>query len=362
MRAAEQVPDDSVVRGTLGQALMAQGHHAFAEQALRTALDALPQARNLRHSLVDALLSQGRAQEAEEQLDLLLQQRKGDIRALGLKGQMASARGAHAEAIAPLLESLRLLPAQPRVLDTLLDSWLAQGEVDKALSFLDRLLTLAPRLEFAWGALFNLVRENPPLANDAVKRWRAACPDSAAAAEIEAQASERQGDYEAAVATATEAVERDRNCIGAQLVLARADLRAGQAHAAVARLAPLYAEHDVPGVRVALSGWLGRACDAAEQFDDAVSYWRSGQALAGRGAVAAALRSPAAELSSSDAVEVDPSSTAVAPVLLCGAPGSGVERIAAWLSESSGRRLLGDRFGPSPRADLLQQLVFEAPA
>src|SRR5690606_7249361 len=57
-RAADAAPNDILVQGTYGLALLSQRHFAFAEQALRKAIGIAPQTRGLRHGLIQALIAQ----------------------------------------------------------------------------------------------------------------------------------------------------------------------------------------------------------------------------------------------------------------------------------------------------------------
>jgi predicted Zn-dependent protease len=353
-RAAAAAPQDALVQGSLGLALMTQRHYGFAEQALRNALELQPQARSLRFALVQSLLAQERGDEADAQLQQLLRDRSDDPQALTLKGQLALARGAHDEALAALSESLRLAPEQPRALGALLSAWTAlRIPAAQARAGLEELLTRAPRFDLAWGALLDLLRGDADASLDVLTRWRAAIPESPAAAEVAAQVADARGDRVAAAELAQIAVARDPSRVPAQLILVREELRSAQPQRARERIETMLPMVGDPDARRALSAWRGRACDAAGDAPAAVVAWREAHAYAGTPRYPAlgdadALRAAALDMHSGKGRVVD---AAAAPILLWGAPGSGVERVAAMLRAAHGAVVMDDRFGAAPRDD-----------
>ena len=361
--AAENKPDDALVVGALGLAYLNRRHFAFAEQSLRKALTQQPQAQELRYALVHALLAQGRHEDAAQEAEALLAGGRETPRALTLKGQIAADRGLLDVSIAALTRSLQLDPAQPHALDALLGGYMQRGEQAQARAALEALLVQRPQLDFIWSALVSLLRSDVAAAAAAAARWCEARPDSAQANEVAAQLSESTGDFVAAKKYATAAVQRHASSIGAQLVLARTELREGQPDAARARLAPLFLASGEAALRVVCAGWLGRACDAGGRQAEGVTAWTHMHALH-----AAAPALP-------PVVVAAPTAQADAPVLLWGPPGSAVELVADamgsnlpatglhWLPQLeagvTGSRLivvLGD-----PRDLLLNWLAFGAP-
>jgi len=351
---AQRMPEDPMVLGALGLAFLAQRHYAFAEQTLRRALERQPQAQQLRFALCHALLAQGRRDEAADAVEALIAARPNDPRALTLQGQIAAERGQLEIAIASLGTSLRLHPAQPHALDALLGCWLQRGEAAAAVEFIEALLAAQPRHDFAWNALVALQRSDVAAADAAAARWRQARPDSAAAAEIAAQTAEAVRDFTRADAAAEAAVALHPAAIGAQLVLARSAIRAGAGERAVARLQPHYEAATSTQLRRLLAAWLGRASDAAGRCEEAIGFWCAAHADAGANVPLPPFE-PVPPLTL--AVSAAPSAPAgEAPVLLWGAPGSGVDGVAALLAGQGQRALLTDRFGPNPRLDALQEL------
>jgi Tfp pilus assembly protein PilF len=351
---AQRVPGDALVLGALGLAYLAQRHFAFAEQALRSALELQPQAQQLRFALLHALIAQGRRDEAAEVADVLVAARPRDPRALTVQGQLAAERGKLEDAIAALSTSLRLEPNQPHALDALLGCWLQRGEGAAAIAFLETQVDAQPRLDFAWSALVNLLRGDLPRAAATAARWFAARPESGAAAEVAAQAAEAIEDHAAAARAAEVAVAQRPDALGAQLVLARAELREGRAEAAIGRLEAQLAGAVAPDARAPLAGWLGRACDAAGRPEDAVRYWTQAHGRHGATPPLPPLATTAPS-AAPPATAAERGSARTAPVLLWGAPGSGVERVAALLAGVPGRYVLTDRFGPNPRVDAMQE-------
>lgn len=351
-QAGQAAPDDAMVQGTLGLALLGQRHFAFAEQALRNALRVQQAARGLRYALVQALIGQGRNDEAATQVETLLAQVADDPQALTLKGQLATLRGAHEDAVLALTQSLRLDVRQPSALEALVASWRALRAEAQGEAFLESLLQTTPQFEPGWVALIDLQRGQSQRAAESAKRWHAACPRSSAANEIAAQVSEAEGDFARAVELAETAVALERNAIPAQLILARNDLRTGNGAQARARLEPLHAAVRDPNVRRGLGGWLGRACDASGEYDLATRTWLQAHA----GSLAQPFPSlvppdEALEARFQDALAAaTPPMAAAAPVLLWGAPGARPERLAALL-QGAGLVVASDRFGPVPRDD-----------
>ena len=353
-RAAAEAPQDIMVQGIYGLALLSQRHFAFAEQALRNALAIQPNAHGIRHALMQALIGQSRHADAELEADALLAQQGEDPHTLTLKGQFSAGRGARVDAENHLMRALELQPGLHLALDTLLRLWVMNREHARAEGFVDALVTRAPQHDGNWSALLELQRAQPQRAAQTALRWQAARPDSVHANELAAQVSEANGDFERANALAERTVELEPQRLAAQMILFRTDLREGRAAIARARIGPLLQAQTDPAVRRTLNGWLGRACDAAGDPAGAVQAWRAGHALFDKAPPLPELVPPDAELRAAiDAAleiptQADPQE---APRLLWGAPGSGVERLVALLGGRSDSRVLIDRFGANARSD-----------
>jgi Tfp pilus assembly protein PilF len=353
-RAASAAPEDVMVQGTYGLTLLSQRHFAFAEQALRNALALHPQARSLRHALMQALIGQSRPVDAEREADALLAQHGDDPHTLTLKGQLAAARGARVEAETHLMRALELQPGLHLALDTLLRLWVTNREHARAEAYVDALVARAPQHDGNWSALLELQRVQPQRAAQTALRWQSMRPDSVHANELAAQVSEANGDFARANELAQRTATLDPQRATAQMILIRTELREGRAAAARARIEPLLQAQTEPAARRTLNGWLGRACDAAGDPAAAVKAWRAGHALFDKSPPLPELVPPDAELRAAidAALEIptraDPQE---APRLLWGAPGSGVERLVALLGGRSDGRVLIDRFGANARSD-----------
>jgi tetratricopeptide (TPR) repeat protein len=261
-------------------------------------------------------------------------------------------RGAHDEAVIALTASLRREPRQPGALEALVASWNALGVQEQGEAFLESMLAQAPTFEPAWGALLTLQRGQPQRSVETVARWHAACPQSAPANELAAQVAEAAGDFARATELAHAAVRLDPTRLAAQVLLARADLREDRGADARARLEPFHAAIREQSTRRAVGGWLGRACDAAGDHELAARYWTQAHADVAEQQDFPALTLPDAELESRFTAALAAAGTPAedAPLLLWGAPGSRVERLAALLN-GAGPVVLNDRFGPAPRDD-----------
>ena len=350
-RAGQAAPNDAMVQGALGLALLGQRHFAFAEQALRNALQSNDGARGLRYALVQSLLAQGRNDEAGKQVETLLAQKADDPQAMTLKGQLATLRGAHEDAVIALTASLRQEPRQPGALEALVASWRALRAEAQGEAFLESLLQQAPTFEPAWVALIELQRGQSRRAAETAVRWHEACPRSSAANEIAAQVAEAGGDYPRAVELAEAAVALDAAAIPAHVILARNDLRTDNPAAARARLEPIHGAVRDRNVRRGLGGWLARACDAAGEYELATRYWTQAHAeSAAQPFPPLVLPDEALEARFADALAAAAPAVPDAPVLLWGAPGSRPERLSALL-QGAGLVVLNDRFGPTPRDD-----------
>jgi Tfp pilus assembly protein PilF len=347
-RAAAEAPQDVMVQGTYGLALLSQRHFAFAEQALRNALAQQPQARGLRHALIRSLIGQQRTADAEREADALLALGE-EPHTLTIKGQFAAGRGARAEAEQHLTRALELQPGLHLALETLLRMWMSQRE-----TFVEALIARAPQHDGNWSALLELQRAQPQRAADTALRWQAARPDSAPANELAAQVSEANGDFARADALAERTLALAPERTAAALILFRTELREGRASAARARVESLLSSQTPPAVRRTLCGWLGRACDASGDPAAALRAWLEGHALFDKAPPLPEFVVPGADLLAAiDAAiatrhQAEPQD---APRLLWGAPGSGVERLVALLGGRSDSRVLIDRFGPNARSD-----------
>lgn len=350
-QAMRVAPEDGLVQGVLGLVLLALGRHAFAEQALRNALALQPNATALRHALLRALLGQQRNDEAADEVGILLRETPGDAAALALQGELSRQRGDLLHARASFEQSLQARP-HPGVLRALGGVLRDLGASGEFAATLEQVLAAHPQFDPAWLALLDLARGDGVYSASIAERWYTASP-SPASAELLAQVSEARGDLGRAADLAQIAVARSPGRISAQIVLARAALREGDAAAAVARLQPLAAQVREPQVRRAVLGWLGHALDRQGDAAGAAAAWREGQQLATEPRPLPAPITHAAPLQAAlaRAATFDATAATDAPILLWGPPGSSPELAAALLRGEDTLQFVGDRFGPNARQD-----------
>jgi tetratricopeptide (TPR) repeat protein len=333
---AQALPNDAQALTTLGMAYLRFGHYSFAEQSLRSAMEADPNASRLRRVLVDALIAQERFDEAARELAAYQQKHPQDhvSRIVGGELQLRAndARSALDNFRAALMQAprnLRAFVGAQRALEML-------GDRARGRSFWDELLQRDTQFDPLWVSRLNNIDDEDDR-RDVLRRWREAMPDSAAAFLNQARQDEVDGRDEEAEAGYDAVLARAPNQVDARFGKAAFELRRDPA-LAIPRLDALIAQGRPLQVKVALS-WRGHAHDALQQTREAAADWR--QAHAGLGLLPPARPLPAETLQSLNANTPEPATPVEhAPVLLWGPPGSGSERIAATLRFAPGRPLL----------------------
>ncbi len=348
-RAADLSPNDAAIAFSLGRGFSRRGMIAFAEQAFRKALQlrpGLPQAHN---ALGQLLLTAERAAEAEPHMRALIGVRNFDLPGtLGL-GDVHRALGQFDAAIAQYRRALELQPDHEAGFEALL--WCLQqlGRTAEVLELLDRRIMQFPAQE-RWRAERATIHSRLGRHGDASTDWQVLHdrhPTSQQAAAELASARERNGELETAAAIADRAAVHFPQDATLALVRARAAFRHGDDATARKVLATLQSkptsEHNA---RHALN-YLGLLHDRAGEYDEAVRDFSAAQR--GMQTLLPSLESVPAEY---DAVLAGPLDAPWqhAPILLLGAPGSGVERIAALLADQPQLAVLRDR-AQRPRND-----------
>lgn len=336
--AAKTAPGDALAQSALGLAYLARGSFAFAEQAFRNVLAERPEMHGMRRVLVETLRRQGRLDEALAEADALVQAQPDNALALTAQALLAMQLGRDETAIDSLQAALAREPGGRRALDALLALRARRGEGDALRAFLDAQLERRPDAEALWSARVAFAAGGED-ARAQVERWHAARPGSAQAAETLALLCEAAGEGERAEALAQTALAlQDRPA--ARLLLYRAEVHRDP-DAAQARLAGL-ADHPDPLLRTEVRRALGHAHDHAGRRVEAVAEWRAAQAAHPRaqpypapGALPETIAPPAATV-------ID------APILLWGAPGTGVHLPLELLRRQIVLPLLGDRYGTGP--------------
>ncbi len=347
-RALELDPDNALVQTSYGQAMLDQGMTDFAARALDNALALKPD-----FPLAQLLRAQVQFQKGEvdaaragyERLLLRGEQMPGAC--VGL-GDIARAQNRHDEAIARYDEALRQAPSLHVAAIRRADSLARSGRADRAIEDLRAHIARHPDSANAHIALAHLLSQRQRH-DEALAVWREAearWPDNIDLKAQHALALDRAGRPGEAVAHAELAAASPRPALA--LLRARGALLAGDPAAAVQRLLRIDEAQlqNLPRLARRRQRLLGLACDALEQWQDAVRAFEAAQRLSSgtlpelpvlNGALQQRLR----DLAKAPALS-EPRATA--PVFLCGLPGSGVGQVAALLADQPGWVVRRDRF------------------
>ena len=355
-RAADLAPNDAMIQFMLGQAFARRDTPAFAEQALRNALRIKPDLHQARPWLGSLLLKAGRREEADAQYRELLGVPGFEVAAQVGMADVARAEGRYDDAVASYRAALATDPAQPMPARALAWSLARLGRVDEAIEAYDACLAISPDddVRAARADLLNLAGRLP----EAAAVWKEMLernPADLLARNRLALLAEYLGELEAAEAHAG-IVLAAREDAEMRLVRARARLREGDLDGARAMLDALGRDDLNMGQTRLRWNYLGRLHDRAGDVAEAVRCFAEAQRGAPLAVPALAEPNPQLDVALAEAQDAP---WAHAPVLLLGAPGSGVERIAALLADQSGLTVLRDRIGPSARADDFSQPRFQ---
>lgn len=347
--AAAAQPDAPILRQAMAFTHLARGDFPAAEQAFRGILENGERQTVLRLLIADTMQRQGRAADAAAELMPLLD---GDAtpdvqRAIG---ELLLEAGDVDAALAHLRESFAAQPGDRRTILALMAAWRRLGDLDTGRATLEEALQANPRLVDLWRARRALEEPIGDAARAVIDRWLAALPETVPALEALAAFHDLSGDAPAALEVAHQIVALDPDHGPAETRLIN-DLLVTDPAAAVARIEALAARATDPDTKRAMEQLLGLALVQAGRHDAAVAQWAQGHAeLVGQRlplpapGIPPAYWPPATKLAR----------PAPAVLLLWGAPGSMVERIAATLAHA-GAPLRTDRFGPQPPRDFLQR-------
>lgn len=344
-QAAQIDPQQTAVQVSLGRAYLAQGAHAFAEQALRNALTREPEHALARATLVQALCLQGRNAEARAEIGRLPRDSGHQHVVHALLGDLARNEQRPEDAIAHYQQALQAKPDQPHVL-LALGNALAQGDRFRAaVPIYVHYLQLRPDDQHVRRALAHaaLHAGQYSLAHEQFTVLAKLQPRDPAIQMGIASCSEAMGAWEAADQAATLVLQRNPNHPGATLIKARGALRQGQYAAAESRLAPLDSTALNDDQRHVVDGLLGLALDGQGYLQEAAAAWRRRHARQPPAALPA-LAAPSSGAHSQTPTAGEAPAGQRPFALLLGAPGSGVEQVAALLARLPGTRLLSDRF------------------
>lgn len=353
IRAAEQMPDDLQVLYALGFAHLNQRQFAFAEQAFRKIIDLSPAMQGLRGLLADVLLQQQRPDEALDVLQPLLDNPATATPALKrMTAELEMTMGRQESAIRHLREALAEDPRDARAWSMAIEIWRRTGDVADARTTLDTALERHPEAARLWQLRLAFEPEGSDGAKAVVDRWLAAMPEHVLALEAAMHLHEARGDTEAVDALAQRIIEVEPGRTSAEMRVLDRMIR-DQPEAAISHIEGLIAKAGDDEAKRGLMPWLGYAQDRAGRYDEAARTWIA--LNAGEAAARWPLTSPgpAGPVGGvwPDAATAVPGTPPVA--YLWGAPGSGVEKVAAVIGHA-GYPMRADRFAPNPPQDPLQ--------
>jgi len=349
-QAAERFPGEPTLRHALGFAYLAKGHLAFAEQAFRNLRDAQPDSRPLRALVAELLRRQGRPAEAADELAPLLD---GPAATPGLRrmlGEMELEAGRNERARELLRDALRAQPGDRRTILAATEAWRRLGDAEGARATLDPLLAEHPQHVDLWRARLLFEEFAGDAARAVIARWREAAPDSVAALQAQITLHDVAGEPEQAEALAHRIIQLQPGHAQAELRIIEGLLRRDP-DGAIARVEDLIERAEGEPAKRNLRQLLGRTLAGAGRAATAVETW------AGLHAEVVPERLPLPQPSEprDEWPELATPGQPAPPVLLLwGAPGSLVERLAITL-DSAGAPLRADRYGSQPPADLFQR-------
>ena len=356
--ASERAPDEPQLRNALGFAYLAKGHLAFAEQAFRGMLENDPGSRPLRALIADIVRRQGRPGEAADELAPLLDMpgETSEPGLLRLVGELDLEAGRPAQALPRLRAAAAAMPQDGRTLGAMIQAWRQLDDQAGAREAFEAMLVDAPQVAELWRARLAIESFAADEARAVVQRWLVAMPDFLPAREAWMTILDSAGDTAGAETAALAIIELTPGHTQAELRVIDGLLQR-DTDAALARIESLLARATDPAIQRSLRQLIGRALDIAGQSAAAAETWAELHAeILGQRLPLPPLTPAPVSLLPDLAPLPDP---APGLLLLWGAPGSLVERIAATL-ELSGGPLRADRFGPAPPADPLQR--YDTPA
>ena len=349
--ALQRLPNDTQLLYALGFTYLQQGHLAFAEQAFRRVIENVPSNENLRALIAELIHRQGRPDVAADELSLLLSDPKtAPPSYLRYAGQLRLAAGQPDQALALLRDALSRQPRDPATIGAILEAWRQLDAVDDARATLDAALATTSDCHELWWARVCLEDTGSDTAQALVQRWLAAMPGHVPALEAQMLLHDRAGQSEAAEQVARRIIELEPGRSSGELRLFDA-LMQREPPAALAHIEALLEKAADPAARQVLQGLKGRAQDAAGLYADAVASWV--QVAQECAPDLLPLWQPTAAREDWPALAPVAEGAAPRHLFLFGPPGSGVEAIAAVMSNSS-VYFRADRLGHTPPQDGLQ--------
>ena len=352
-RVLDRTPNDVAALLALGRAFLRRGLGAFAEQTLARVLELDPGNRSAQVLTGESMMRNGKLAEAREVFEKILDTHPNHTAALTCLGDIARQEGNHTAAIEYLSSSLEHDPRQRQALALLGNCARSLGRPDIAFEPLKRYLQMLPQDVQAWRTLATLSLELNRMDEvaGAYRGWLE--QESSIEARVGlAAALERLGHFDAANEQAEAALKLDAAEPVARLILARAALRTDDAASAGKHLGAMSVDRLNPAQMRSRQGLLGQVRAREGKFREALGHWqaqRTGDPL------------PLPDLRAASTPQVgEAGDEGPAHRFLLGAPGSGVETIAAWLNEHRGTFVLADRFRGEIRADWIAQPAYSS--
>lgn len=356
-QAARAQPDDPRILYALGFAFIANGHLAFAEQALRRVIELQPGAGAamvpLMATVAELAVRQGNAEGAAAMIERMLAVpgiRTAPVHriAAGLRLQAGEPRQAADHALAGLADQ----PGDRRLLEAALMAWERLGAEEEARGTLDGLLAANDQLPDLWLARLAVEPVGSPAAAAVAQAWVEAMPGCIPALEARMRVHDMAGEKDQAIALARRIIELEPGRISGEQRVVSGYLEDGRGEEAIAHVQAMVGRAEREGARAYLRTWLGVVMDAAGREAEAVATWLSlrQDECAQRLPLPPQAKSPA----SWPELAAIPEDCKDRPLFLWGPPGSQVERVASVLGAAS-PVMRGDRFSPAPPDDPFQR-------
>jgi tetratricopeptide (TPR) repeat protein len=356
-RAADLAPNDPMIQLSLGRAFGKRGTTSFAERAFENALRLKPDLYTARQMLGGLTLKDKRPREAEAHFRALLEVPEWVAAGHVGLGDVARAEERDEDAVGAYRSALAIDPVQSMPVRALAWTLARLGRRDEAIAAYDQYLSLAPddyEVRTARADLLMVIGRLPAAAAD----WRALAEQNPADLQAHARLAmieEHLGRVDVANAEAELVLRARPEDAEMLLVRIRTQLRAHDDIGARRLLDQMDQRPLTVGQQRLRWNYLGRIHDRAGNAEEAVRCFAEAQ----RDSEFAMPRLdvPRPEL---DASFEEPTGApwALAPVLLLGTPGSGVERVAALLADQPRLTVLRDRIGTLQRIDDFNQPRF----
>ena len=345
--ALQHEPGDLQLRYALGFIYTEKGLWAFAEQAFRGLLEKTPAAATLRPLIADLMRRQGRPAEAAEELAPLLGENANPA-LCRFAGQLRLAAGQPGQALPLLLQALAQLPDDRGTLAALVEVGRVPALQAQVRDALEAALATHPQTVGLWRARL-AIEPLGEAGRELLERWAAQMPGSTAPLSARMGLHARLGESVAAETLAHRILELDPDQGDAQVYVLD-KLLAKDPRAAIERIEEWSARATQPARQQALLGWLGQAQDRAGLRGEALATWIRFHANAAPSrAPLPPTSAPPRQWPGLGEMPPQPAMT----LFLWGAPGSGVERLAAVMAAAA-EPFRGDRFGATPPRDGLQ--------